>query len=114
MGFRIGLAEKRKEKLEEELNRMIPKIISFGVEKIIVFGSLISGNLHKSSDIDLILVRKTQKRFLDRLDEIYNYLKPKVAVDIFVYTPEEFDKMKDTNSFIKSALKNGRVVYEKG
>ena len=63
-------------------------------------------------DIDIIIIKKTKKRFFDRLDEFYN-LKPQVAIDIFVYTPEEFNEMKTTNPFIKSALKKGRIIYEK-
>jgi len=47
------------------------------------------------------------------LDEFYDHLKPRVAVDILVYTPEEFEKMKGSNQFIRHALKNGRIQYEK-
>jgi hypothetical protein len=35
-------------------------------------------------------VKRTDKKFLDRLDEFYSKLNPKVAIDIFVYTLEEF------------------------
>jgi predicted nucleotidyltransferase len=113
MGFKVGLAQKRREKLESEIKRIIPEIIKLGVEKIILFGSLNSENVHKSSDIDILVIQKTEKKFLERVDEYYNYLKPKVAIDIFVYTPEEFEEMKERNFFIISALKKGRVIYEK-
>ena len=69
--------------------------------------------MHKSSDIDLIIVKKTKKKFLERLDEFYNYLNPQVAVDILVYTPEEFEEMKENNPFIMTALKQGRIIYER-
>ena len=113
MGIRTGLANKRRERLENELNRIIPEIIKLGVEKIILFGSLTSEKIHKSSDIDIMIVRKTDKKFLDRIDEFYRYLNPEVAIDILVYTPEEFEEMKENNPFIKSAIRNGRVVYER-
>jgi predicted nucleotidyltransferase len=113
MGFKIGFAEKRKEKLENELKRIIPEIIKTGIEKIILFGSLNSGEIHKTSDIDIIIIKKTEKKFLERIEEYYNYLNPKVAIDIFVYTPEEFEEMKKWNSFILFVLKKGRVIYEK-
>ena len=58
-------------------------------------------------------IKKTDKKFPDRLDEFYDHLKPRVAVDILVYTPEEFEKMKGSNQFIRHALKNGRILYEK-
>ena len=113
MGFKAGLAKKRREELENEFKRILPEIIKLGVEKIILFGSLTSQNVHKSSDIDIIVVQRTEKKFLERIQEFYEYLKPRVALDIFVYTPEEFEEMRKWNSFIKSALNKGRVIYEK-
>ena len=88
--IKTGLAEIRKRKLINELNRLIPKIIKLDVEKIILFGSLVTKEIHKTSDIDLIIVKRIDKKFLDRLDEFYSKLNPKVAIDIFVYTLEEF------------------------
>ena len=60
------------------------------------------------SDIDLIVV-KTDKKFLDRLDEIYK--DADVAMDVLVYTPEEFENMKN-RSFIRKAIEEGKVLYE--
>ena len=40
-------------------------------------------------------------------------LKPGIAMDIFVYTPEEFDEMKDTNPFLRRAVLKGKVIYER-
>lgn len=113
MPFKVGLAQKRKKLIAEELKRVIPKIVELDVEKIIVFGSSVSNTVHKSSDLDILIIKKTSKKFLDRLDEFYQHLKPSLAMDIFVYTPEEFEDMKRKNQFIKSALKNGEVVHEK-
>jgi len=113
MPYRIGLAEKRRRILQEELERILPEIISLNVEKVILFGSLTTGTVGRASDIDLIIIKKTGKGFLERLDEIYKRLKPNVGIDILVYTPEEFEKMSRNNQFIKSALKDGRVLYER-
>lgn len=113
MPFKIGLAEERKKRLKQELERIMPDIISLDVEKIILFGSLNSGMVNASSDIDLIIVKRTEKKFIDRLDEFYAVIKPRFAIDMLVYTPEELDEMKDSNQFIKFALENGRVLYEK-
>ena len=112
MPFKTGLAERRRKVLEKELERLLPKIVELDVEKVILIGSML-GKVHKSSDIDIIVIKKTDKKFLDRLDEFYDHLKPRVAVDILVYTPEEFEKMRRSNQFIRHALKNGRILYEK-
>ncbi|MGQ9610229.1 MAG: nucleotidyltransferase domain-containing protein [bacterium] len=113
MPIKIGLAKERKKKLEEELGRIIPKIIELNVEKVLLIGSLATGEIHPTSDIDLIIIKETDKRFIERLEEFYTQVKPKIATDFFVYTPEEFDEIKKNNQFIKYALKTGKVIYEK-
>jgi predicted nucleotidyltransferase len=112
MPFKIGLKEERLKKLERELERIIPVLIQNGVKKIILFGSLAKGNIHKGSDIDLIIVKETNKRFMDRLEEVYALICPKVAMDIFVYTPEEFERMAREEGFVSTALREGKVLYE--
>ena len=62
------------------------------------------GDVGSWSDVDLIVV-KTDKKFLDRLDEIYE--DADVAMDVLVYTPEEFEKMKN-RSFIRKAIGEGK------
>jgi len=100
--------------LEGELRRIVPRIVEFDVEKIILFGSLASGSVHKSSDIDLIVVKRTDKGFLSRLEDFYAHLEPRVeGVGILVYTPEEFKEMKESNQFVRSALRSGRALYER-
>jgi uncharacterized protein len=112
MPFRVGLAEKRKEVLEKELGRILPLLINLGAKKIILFGSLSVGKVHRSSDIDLVVVRESNQRFLDRLDELYQAVKPNYGIDLFVYTPEEFEEMSVTNPFLRKTIKEGRLLYE--
>jgi len=112
MPFRLGLAEKRKGLLEKELERILPLLINLGAKKVILFGSLSLGKVHRSSDIDLLIVKESNQRFLDRLDELYRTIKPNYGIDFFVYTPEEFEEMSLTNPFLKRAVKEGRLLYE--
>jgi len=102
----------REELLNLELDRIIGKIDMAGVQKIILFGSLAKGNVNLTSDIDLIIIRETSQRFLDRLDAVYREIEPNMAVDVLVYTPKEIADMIQWNSFIRQALKEGRVLYE--
>ena len=84
------------------------------VKKIILFGSLASGEVGIKSDLDLLVIQDTDKPFLTRSRMIMQQLNPCVAIDILVYTPEEFMKMQnEPNSFIRNILRKGRVVYEK-
>jgi predicted nucleotidyltransferase len=43
----------------------------FNPETIILFGSYAHGNPDEESDIDIIVIYHTPKRFLDRLEELY-------------------------------------------
>jgi predicted nucleotidyltransferase len=112
MSIKLGLKEKRKRILEAELERIISQISGLDVQKVILFGSLATGKVGKSSDIDLIIVKRSDKKFLDRMDEFYEKLDPKVSLDIMVYTPKEFEKMGQTNTFIKRAIQEGKILYE--
>lgn len=81
------------------------------VEKIIIFGSQARGEADEWSDLDLIIIKKTDERFVRRIIEAPTL---PVQADIFVYTPEEFETMKENeNPFIMSVLESAKVIYEK-
>lgn len=82
-------------------------------EKIILFGSYAKDNHDEYSDIDLIIVYPTNKKFLDRLKELYLSWNMAKGVDILAYTPEEFERMKQENEFVQDACKEGIVIYER-
>ena len=81
--------------------------------KIILFGSWCRDEEDKYSDVDIIVIYETKKRFLDRLKELYLMWDIPVAFDILAYTPKEFDKMlKEKNPFIETINREGEVIYE--
>ena len=91
-----------------------PVFRRYGVQKAILFGSFARGEPSRRSDIDLILVQTTTRRFLDRLDGILhdlNKASPGPSVEALVYTPGEFEQMKN-RGFVSRALKEGKVLYE--
>jgi predicted nucleotidyltransferase len=105
-------AEQRRVRLEAELRRILAELPRLGVTRAILFGSLASGHVGRTSDLDLVLVAPSEERFTRRLERFYRMLNPSVALDLFVYTPEEFDAMADSNPFLRSAIARGKVVYE--
>ncbi len=112
MPVRIGVDQDRRRLLEGEIERMVRLFPDLGVRKAILFGSLARGDVTASSDIDLILVMDTTKRFVDRLDDIIRALRPRVGLDVLVYTPEEFEELRRSRAFVQSAVKEGKVIYE--
>ncbi len=112
MGMKLGLGKNRELVLKHELERIVSKIKELSVIKVILFGSLEEQNVRKTSDIDIVIIKNTKKSFIDRLDEVYQKTSPKVAVDFFVYTPNEIEQLKKTNFFVRRMLERGKVLYE--
>ncbi|MDY7040627.1 MAG: nucleotidyltransferase domain-containing protein [Chloroflexota bacterium] len=104
----------RQRRLEQELERMISLLRAHGVQRVILFGSLARGDVRLGSDLDLIVVMDTDKRFLDRLDELYRLLDPRIAVDLLVYTPEEFARLRKTSPLVRRTVAEGKVLYAAG
>jgi len=103
----------RKIALDNELDRILSVLINeYDPIKIIMFGSLVSGNIHEYSDIDLIVIKNSQRNFYERLEEVGLLLMPELAAEILVYTPEEFEIVKNRMFFKKEVLKKGKVLYE--
>lgn len=104
--------KRRQARLEAELQRIVAELPRLGVVKAILFGSLASGNVGAASDLDLILIVASAERFARRSERFYEELNPSVALDLFVYTPEEFSAMAEASPFVRSAVARGRVIYE--
>lgn len=104
-----------KEKLAKRVKLLVEDLKVYQPDKIILFGSAAKGDTDAYSDLDVVVIKETSQRFLKRLIEVAKLLRDKVyPVDIFVYTPEEFKRMKEQeNPFIAQVLKSGKVIYEK-
>lgn len=105
----------RKKVLNEQLSKIVNSIVRYyEPEKIILFGSLVTGEINKWSDIDLLVIKKTDKRFFDRLSEIARRCDNQVGLDCLVYTPLEYEQEKKENIFFREEIaKKGKVIYEK-
>lgn len=105
----------RKFALQSEVNRIVKEIIALdNPEKIILFGSLANDNVKDWSDADLLIIKETDKRFLDRQEELLLLVRPRIACDIIVYTPQELEAMvREKNRFVTEEIINrGKVLYE--
>lgn len=108
------LQERRKE-YAELLEKSVEKVIknfSGKVEKVSIFGSYTKRKTDLFTDLDILIIMKTEKPFLERLKEIYSLLSLPVDADILCYTPEEFEKIKN-RGFFKKIMEDEVVLYEK-
>ena len=113
--MKLFTVQEREKSLRDELDRMIEVIrTEYRPEKIILFGSLADNAVHEWSDIDLLIIKETDKRPIDRNIELVRLIRPTVGVDLFIYTPQEYEFLvKEKYSFLLNILKTGKTVYEK-
>ena len=104
MAVMIGFAERRRELLEAELQRMAAELPMLGVERSYLTGDLAAGEVEVGSALDLVLVRETEEPFRRRADFFASHLQPQVATRFWVYTPDEFESLAEDDPVLRRAL----------
>src|SRR2546422_5253833 len=80
-------------------------------EKLILFGSAAQGEIHEWSDLDLVVIKRTDKPLLERIEEVLRLVRPKVGLDVLVYTPEEMEGLvADRRGFVLDEIIYKRAV----
>ena len=112
MPMRIGFSEFRRQMLERELENIIGVLPQLGIEKAILIGDMVTGDYRPDSRIELIIVQRTQSPFGRRADFFSYHLDSAVAVDTQVYTPEEFETLREPLPSLHHVCEKGRVIFD--
>ncbi|MDQ3005545.1 MAG: nucleotidyltransferase domain-containing protein [Chloroflexota bacterium] len=109
-------SENRRQMLQRELDRWMSLFIEhLNPEQILLFGSLVGKQLDEWSDIDLIIVHQTKLPFYQRIKQALKLIRPKVGVDLLIYTPEEFTRLSQERRFFRDeVLDKGTILYARG
>jgi predicted nucleotidyltransferase len=88
-------------------------VTGYDPDRIILFGSHATGDARSDSDVDLLIVKRTDKRPIDRRIEVQRLLADRaIPLDVIVYTPEELRRLFAAGSpFIEEVVEHGRVLY---
>ncbi len=94
------------EKLLESLRRAGPICVY-------LFGSWARGEQDEASDLDVVVIMRTDLPFLERaLPLCRDFPLELGAVDLLVYTPEEWQEMQqDGNVFVETVLEEGLLIH---
>lgn len=97
----------------EELVQRIGR--EFHPERVILFGSYARGTVTKDSDVDLLVVAKTDLAPRQRYCAVRRLIADVPAsFDIIVKTPEEYNRWRSVvNHIVYFADKYGRILYER-
>lgn len=106
-----------KDKFDKEIQGILEQLIRvYKPEKVILFGSLARGERREGTDIDLFIIKRDIPDLgVDRIRQLDTLIKYKLATDFIVYKPQEVNqRVKLGDPFIKSILKEGKVLYAAG
>ena len=101
---------------ESDIKKMANIIAErFSPERIILFGSYVHGSVTDDSDVDLLIIRKTDEDFYERHVPIRLALREfGCPLDILVLTPEEFEEEQSVYwTVVADAAEHGRIIYDK-
>ena len=106
-----GRAKKRK----KVISQLVESLKEYDPEQLLLYGSWARDEEDEMSDIDIVVVKATEKPFLERLSEAAQYLNEfEKGIDLLVYTPDEMAQMKaQGNAFIEMILEEGKLLYAK-
>jgi predicted nucleotidyltransferase len=73
------------------------------------------GKIHEWSDLDLVIIKDTDKSFYERVREVATICDSDVSVHFFVYTPQELTQLKQEGHFFVNheVIDKGMVLYER-
>lgn len=112
MGYRLRQSVTRRAELETALQTFISALPGTDVRRAILFGSLARGDVGPASDVDLIIIRESTAPFVRRGEDLLALWPAGTPVDLFVYTPQEWQTLCDSNSFFRQVQKEGVVLYQ--
>ena len=102
--------------VEEVIQRIVEKLAEeYAPLKVILFRSHAYGSPDPDSDIDLLIIKETSDRFIDRwvtVGRIIDGTHRSIPVEPLVLTPEELEKrLAIGDQFISEIVEKGRVLY---
>jgi len=104
-------------KVRETILEIMEKIKQqYQPSKIVLFGSYAYGQPDRDSDIDLLIIKDTSERPIDRRVTVARMVSdPKrlIPFEPIVLTPEEVrERIEVGDQFLKEILDKGEVLYE--
>ena len=103
----------KKSELNKLKEMLSPVFKDNRVKKVVLFGSFSRNSQTRKSDLDLMIITETDKRFFERyeqFDKIHEIINDR-AVDMLIYTSGELHSISH-RPFIKRIISEGETIYE--
>lgn len=95
---------------------MLAKLVAdYAPERIVLFGSHVIGNNDKDSAIDLLIIKETTERFLDRWVQVQGILTrthPSTPVETLILTPGKIEqRLANSDQLVAEIINTGQLLY---
>jgi predicted nucleotidyltransferase len=107
---------------KQDMKAIISKLVDrlkeqYQPEKIILYGSYAYGSPDKESDIDLLIIKDTSERPIDRritVRRLISDIRNKMPFSSLVLTPDEISHyLAIGDDFLKEITNKGLILYER-
>lgn len=104
------------QEVRKVINDILEKLVAeYAPQQVVLFGSYAYGNPRLDSDIDLLIIKETSERFIDRWVTVRRILsdpKRSIPLETLILTPEEVSRrLAIGDQFIAEILEKGEVLY---
>jgi len=102
--------------VKDTIQKILDKLVTgYAPQKVILYGSYAYGKPDRDSDIDLLIIKETTERFIDRwvtVQQILTGTHPSILVETLVLTPQEMERrLAIGDQFVEENITRGEVLY---
>ena len=111
MPMMYGFGTQRRQMLDSELQRLVSEMPQLGMQSMYLVGPFSKGDVGPKTVLDLVVVQQTDEPVHRRADFWTTHLRPRIGINFYVYTPDEFENNRDDDLLIQHAFSIGERVY---
>lgn len=103
----------RRLRRRQKIRTLLAALQPYAPERVYVFGSWARGEDDDLSDLDVVVIKETRLPFFERLLTVAKLFPEELsAVDLLVYTPDEFAAMLQRgNALAATVAAEGCLIY---
>jgi predicted nucleotidyltransferase len=101
----------------QDLGKLLNRLIAgYAPQRVILFGSYVYGEPDRHSDLDLLIVKETDRTPFKRRVEVGRIVRDKgrrTPIQPLVITPKELqERVQEGDSFLIEIMEKGEVLYD--
>lgn len=107
----LSLSKNKKTRLQKLVTQIVQ---AHNPEYIYLFGSYARNEAHRNSAFDLLIIGKTELKFLRRITSVLKLGRGLLTISPLFYTPQEWEVLKKNNDgFMATIMEEAKLLYHR-